>query len=161
MLATEKLPGIRSSLLDSSYTGSDLQAFLARECPNPDRFPHFVGNLNVFVTRKAPVERHIRRAVGFSPDRPNMAMFCIGDGRPDRYTLTLEAPPSWEAMLLGAEWGKPVELSSGCLRLVIVPPTRADSGRIAVWVDRESTREKVPVEFELDVRPGGAKCYFF
>ena len=76
-------------------------------------------------------------------------------------TLALEAPPSWEARLFGAEWGKPVELRSGNLILAIVPPPRADSGHIAVWVDRESTRERVPVEFELDVRPGGAKCYFF
>lgn len=122
---------------------------------------HFVGNLNVFVARQNPVERHIQRAVGLAPDKDNLAMFCVGDGTRDRYTFSLaNVEPGWEVEIFETPWGKPVEISQASLMLRIRPPANAESGGVSIAVHRESTAQRVPVEFELETRAPGARCYF-
>lgn len=122
---------------------------------------HFAGNLNVYVRRAAPVERHVQGAVGLRPDRDNLAMFCVGDGKPDRYTFSIgSAEPGWEVEIPGVTWGAPVEIASQVIPLCIRPAPRAESGGVSVLVGRESTRQVVPVEFELDVA-ARSKCFFF
>lgn len=125
------------------------------------RSVHFVGNLNVYVTRRAPVERHMQRAVGLKPAHKNLALFCVGDGRPDAYTLHIgELEPGWEMELVELDWGVPARFASQMIALCITPRERADSGRASVVVERGSTGERVPVEFELEAK-ASAKCYFF
>jgi hypothetical protein len=122
---------------------------------------HFVGNLNVFVSRAAPVERHVQRAVGLRPGRDNLALFCVGDGKADAYTFSIgSAEPGWDVEILGIAWGAPVQISSGVLALRIRPGPNAESGGVSVLVERGSTRQVVPVEFELDVA-ARSKCFFF
>jgi len=122
---------------------------------------HFVGNLNVYVNREAPVERHVQQAVGLRPDVDNFAMFCIGDGRPDEYTFSIgSAEPGWDVGILGVAWDAPVGISSSVIPLRIRPAPRAESGGVSVLIRRGSTRQVVPVEFELDVA-ARSKCFFF
>jgi hypothetical protein len=122
---------------------------------------HFVGNLNVYVSRTAPVERHVERAIGLQPGRDNLALFCVGDGRPDRYTFSIgSAEPGWGLDVLGATWGTPVTIRSAVIPLRIRPAPRAESGGVSLLVERESTGQVVPIEFELDVA-ACSKCFFF
>jgi hypothetical protein len=122
---------------------------------------HFVGNLNVFVSRGQPVERHLQQAVGLRRGVPNFALFCVGDDRDDRYTFSPQADPGWELKIAGVEWGRPRKIRSEILPLSITPPPAAESGKVSVLVTRGSTLETVPVEFELEAGSGGSKCYFF
>jgi hypothetical protein len=123
---------------------------------------HMVGNLNVFVTRSRPVERHVQRAIGLRAGAWNLAMFCVGDGRPDEYTFSVGAcEPGWDLKLFDAAWDQPIELASRSLLLAIRTAPRAASGRASVLVHRRSTEQTVPVEFDLEVQAAGAKCYTF
>lgn len=125
-------------------------------------YPHFVGNLNVFVTRNAPVERHVQRAIGLRPGHDNLALFIVGDGKRDSYTFSVkDQEPGWQIELAGIAWERPVELSSSTILLRVSPPVKAETGRISILVSRESTRQRVPVEFELEAGVSGSKCYFF
>jgi hypothetical protein len=121
--------------------------------------PHFVGNLNVFVARSRPVERHLQRAVGLQAGRPNLTMFCVGDGEPDSYAFRLDAEPGWEVEIAPVAWDEPVEAASLSVCAVLRPPAEARSGRVAIHVRRGSTGVEVPVEFELEARAPGPKCY--
>jgi hypothetical protein len=124
--------------------------------------PHFVGNLNVYVTRTQLVERHVGHAVGLRPGCQNLACFMVGDGRRDRYTFTIgQSDPGWDLRLQGVEWDTPVEIESAMILLGIEPPRRAQSGHVSVLVHRGSTGQKVPVEFCLETHAAGAKCYSF
>jgi hypothetical protein len=129
--------------------------------PLPAGSPHFVGNLNVFVSRGRPVERHLQRAIGLRRDRANIALFSVGDGRDDGYTFSPQADPGWELEIPGVEWDRPRKIRLETLPLSITPPARAESGKVSVLVTRASTRETVPVEFELEASSAGSKCYFF
>jgi hypothetical protein len=122
---------------------------------------HFVGNLNVHVNRSAPVERHVQRAIGLQPGVENFALFCVGDGRPDRYTFSVGSlEPGWDVEVKGVAWGEAVEIDAATIPLRIRPSPRAESGGVSILVGRESTRQVVPIEFELDVR-ARSKCFFF
>jgi len=135
----------------------DLRTFLCRmqSC-------HFVGNLNVFVTRRKPVERHVKHSVGLRPGSENVALFSVGDGRSDVYTFSIgRQEPGWDLRLAGAGWETPTAIAHATVGLCIRPPRKADSARARVDVHRASTGETVPVEFELDVEVAGSKCYFF
>jgi hypothetical protein len=149
-----------TSLLNSTFRAG--QAPGSAERIQPFQCPHFVGNLNVFVTRRAPVERHLERAIGLRPGRENFALFVVGDGKRDRYTFSVECEEAgWALELPGIAWDRPVEITSGAVALRIRPPSRAESGKISILVQRESTRQRVPVEFELEAGVSGSKCYFF
>jgi hypothetical protein len=122
---------------------------------------HFVGNLNVYVNRSAPVERHIQRAVGLRPGVENLALFCVGDGRPDRYTFSVGSlEPGWDMEIVGVAWDAPIGIATTTIPLRVRPAPRAESGGVSVLVGRESTGQVVPVEFELDVA-ARSKCFFF
>ena len=129
--------------------------------PLPSGSAHFVGNLNVFVSRGKPVERHLQRAVGLRRGVPNYALFCVGDGRDDRYRFSPQADPGWQLEIAGVAWGRSRKIRSELLPLSITPPPAAESGKVSVLVTRGSTLETVPVEFELEASSAGAKCYFF
>jgi hypothetical protein len=58
-------------------------------------------------------------------------------------------------------WDRPVRIERGLATLLVVPPRTAESGRAAVEVERVTTGESTLVEFELDVRAGGSRCYSF
>jgi hypothetical protein len=120
---------------------------------------HFVGNLNVYVSRSRPVERHMQQAVGLQAGATNVTMFCVGDGRDDSYSFRLEAEPGWKVDLEGIRWDRPVLASRLHVLACIVPPAKAESGRLAVWVRRASTGQEVPVEFELTAQAPGPRCY--
>jgi hypothetical protein len=69
-------------------------------CMLESRSVHFVGNLNVFVSRAAPVERHMRRAIGLRVGHKNLAFFMVGDGKPDAYSFSIgHCEPGWEMEL--------------------------------------------------------------
>jgi hypothetical protein len=124
--------------------------------------PHFVGNLNVYVTRSQPVERHVGHLVGLRPGCSNLAYFMVGDGRRDRYSFSVgSSDTGWALRLQGVEWDSPVEINHAMIPLCIQPPSRAQSGRVSVLVHRGSTGQKVPVEFCLEARAPGPKCYSF
>ena len=124
--------------------------------------PHFVGNLNVYVTRSQPVERHRGHLVGLRPGRQNLACFMVGDGKKDRYTFSIgQVEPGWDLRLQGVEWDSPVEFDSAMVLLSMKPPHRAQSGNLSVLVQRGSTGQKVPVEFCVETFAVGGKCYSF
>jgi hypothetical protein len=123
---------------------------------------HFIGNLNVFVAADRPVERHSARAVELLAGRPNLGMFCIGDGQQAEYRFQQAVcEPGWSMELQPYAWDRPEPITRGGAVLIIVPPPKAESGKAAVRVDRVSTGESTLVEFELEVGASGSKCYFF
>jgi hypothetical protein len=123
---------------------------------------HFVGNLNVFVSRHQPVERHVQRAIGLRPGCENFALFCLGDGKPDTYTFSIGSIESgWDATLLVHRWDAPLTTGLASIPLSIRPPEWAGSGGISILVRRESTAQTVPIEFELEAGVSGSKCYVF
>ena len=129
-------------------------------CIQPDA--HFIGNLNVFVTAGRPVERHVARAVKLKAGKPNFGMFCVGDGRRAEYRFhPAVCEPGWTMVLQPYGWDTPAPITNDGAVLLIVPPEKAESGRAAIRVDRVSTGESALVEFELDVRAGRSKCWFF
>jgi hypothetical protein len=124
--------------------------------------PHFVGNLNVFVSRRRPVERHVRHAIGLAPGRDNLAMFMVGDGKQDTYTFRVSrSEPGWDAQLLGYGWDRPARIATAMIPLTIRPATGAESGGLAIAVRRESSWKEALVEFEIETTAAGSKCYFF
>ena len=165
MTATVKQWGLptlpaRAFLLNSAFRRG--QAPGSTERIQPSQCPHFVGNLNVFVNRSAPVERHVKRAIGLRPGRENFALFVVGDGKRDRYTFSVaKQEAGWALELAGIPWDRPVEITSGAIALCVRPPPQAESGRVSILVHRESTRRRVPVEFELEAGASGSKCYLF
>jgi hypothetical protein len=123
---------------------------------------HFVGNLNVFVSARRPVERHMARAVKLMAGKPNLGMFSIGDKRQAEYRFHPDVcEAGWSMEIQPYPWDTPVPITRGHAVVIIVPPAKAESGRAAIRVDRVSTGESALVEFELDVRAGGSKCWFF
>jgi len=119
---------------------------------------HMVGNLNVYVGDCEPVERHMKVAIGLQAGAENWSFFFIGDDRLDSYTLRPEAEPGWQVDIEPGSWGVPMP---GPLSVAVnfVPPAHAASGRVAIWVRRESTGQEVPVEFELSANAPAAHCY--
>lgn len=123
---------------------------------------HFVGNLNVFVSEGMPVERHLRRTIGLVPGQDNVALFRVGDLRLDTYTFHGEVEPdSWELELVGVPWGEPIAFETQIIVLRMRPPDDTQQGRVTLWVERRSTRERVPIEFELSTAAPEAHCYRF
>jgi len=110
---------------------------------------HFVGNLNVHLTRREPVERHQNRSVGLRSGSANVVIFFVGDGTKDRYSFRLDAEPDWDVRLADLPWGAPLTGTREIVLGAVRPPAGARHGRLAIWVTRHSTGEEVPVEFEL------------
>jgi hypothetical protein len=129
---------------------------------------HYVGNINVFVTRDAAVERHVRRTIGLRAGRENVSRFFVGNGEPDSYTFSLEAcETGWDLSLARGDdggapirLGKPVVIAREFLTALVRPPAGSETGRIAVAVERGSTGESATVEFELETTRLGSKCYY-
>jgi hypothetical protein len=160
-LPPDPFPGIESRTRRSPLARL-LGSFLPKASGEALETIHFVGNLNVFVSRRAPVERHQRHAVGLRPGHVNAAMFCVGDGHRDQYTFSLgSCEPGWQLEIAGVQWEKPVEFAQECFCLAITPPQDADSGTASVIVRRGSAGKSVPIEFQLEARPGRSRCHFF
>ncbi len=141
---------------------------------------HYVGNINVFVTTDTAVERHVRRTIGLRAGRDNLSHFYVGDGQPDSYAFTVEScEKGWDVSLLrgshtsdgppeGAPgvvpraiaFGEPVLVAREFLTAIIRPPAKAETGRLAIGVQRGSTEESATVEFELETTRLGSKCYY-
>ena len=118
-----------------------------------------MGNLNVFVPGTRPVERHVA-PIKLDRRRRNLALFCIGGQPRDTYTFSFESgTPGWKAEIQGIDWDTPVTLSATSLPLGLEAPPDVVADRVTVWVERASTAERVPVEFELGTVPDGAACY--
>jgi hypothetical protein len=155
------LPGDRGPDGSDPWTMLRSLLQLPQGSPGSLTFPHMVGNLNVFVTGSAPVERHMERALGLRPGCPNMALFSVGDGLPDRYTFSVGVTePGWKADLRDVEWNSPIEFGTTMIVLTIEPPPEAVRGRFSVLVRRHSIGKTVPVEFELDAA-AVAECRTF
>lgn len=121
---------------------------------------HFVGNLNVFVPGSQPVERHVNRTIKLDPKKHNLAWFVVGDGARDTYTFTPESdPPGWSTEIQGVEWNEPVAIARSSFGVSMQAPAGATWGRVTIWVERASTAQRVPVEFELAANPDAADCY--
>jgi len=141
---------------------------------------HYVGNINVFVTRDAAVERHVRRTIGLRADRENVSHFYVGDGQPDSYAFALDhCEAGWDVSLFRGDhmpdgspndspgvvpreiaFGEPVLIAREFLTAIIRPPARAETGRIEIGVKRGSTGESATVEFELETTRLGSRCYY-
>jgi len=122
--------------------------------------PHFVGNLNVFVPGSKPVERHVNRTIKLDPDNHNLALFIVGDGVGDEYRFSFESdPPGWDTRIERIEWNEPVRIAFQRFGVSMKAPDGTKSGRVTIWVERVSTSERVPVEFELAEEPDTANCY--
>lgn len=115
----------------------------------PGSSQHFAGNLNVFVPGGLVAERHWRR-IRLVEEPLHVASFHVGDGHADDYTLSFECEPhGWLGHIDGLAWNVPVRLESVQLQLRLAATTASRSGRCIVWVSRASTRQRVPIEFEL------------
>jgi len=120
---------------------------------------HFVGNLNVYVRESAPVERHMAVAIGLQAGMENMSTFIVGDGTEDSYTFRLEADSNWRVDLVPGSWNTPISGPILVMAVRFIPPADAERGRVAIWVRRQSTKQDVPVEFELAAKAPAAHCY--
>jgi hypothetical protein len=150
----------------------DLWEFFGREQP------HWVGNINVFVGDRAPVERHAAFALRIFSGRPNLAMFVVGGpGQPDDYAFDLVGLPSdWKAALYNRTAAKtlvvrpsdiPIQerqwVQSGRGRmgitLAVHPPVACEEGKVQIHVTRQSCGKTAVVEFNLDPAAQGPGCY--
>jgi hypothetical protein len=136
---------------------------------------HWAGNLNVFVGSKA-VERHMAQALRIYPGRLNMAMFVVGNGRPDAYRFQMTATGDLSATLhdttgresLTFDLNKQTPLSDGkwieapgqFLMMLALSPAK-DCGKcdVAVHVAQRSSGAEAIVEFSLDPKAAGPGCY--
>jgi hypothetical protein len=137
---------------------------------------YWAGNLNVFVGGKA-VERHLARALRVHPGRLNMALFVVGDHRPDAYRFRLDATgEDWKASLFDCTNGWPVfrrpsgqaPVAEGrwvettgvrLMTLALRPPADCGTGSVEVRVTQRSTGKVAVVEFSLSPDAAGAGCY--
>jgi hypothetical protein len=137
---------------------------------------YWAGNLNVFIGHQA-VERHAARELRILPDRTNIVMFFVGDGKPDRYRFDLVGlDRRWEATLIRPTVDVPFTrtfsegqtIKPGCWvpiqqgRLLIMalrPPQHCQHAAVDVHVCRESTQQTAVVEFTFDARAAGPGCY--
>jgi hypothetical protein len=137
---------------------------------------YFAGNINVFVSSRAPVERHMAKALRIYPGVVNAAMFIVGDGRPDAYSFQLKGlSQEWNALLrLGnrmtfigvsqpgmsireSEWVESPGQTP--VMLHVSPPEGCQTGNVEVHVTRRSCGSTAIVEFNLDPAAQGAGCY--
>jgi hypothetical protein len=137
---------------------------------------YWAGNLNVFVGQQA-VERHMARALRIYPGRLNLAMFVVGDRRPDAYRFRLFGTgDNWGATLGDASCGTPRGLFRGghvpiepdrwiesagqrLVMLALRPPRDRETGCVEVHVTQRSTARQAVVEFTFDARADGPGCY--
>jgi hypothetical protein len=152
---------------DPKTLPADPMALLARGNP------HWAGNLNIFVGRKA-VERHLAQALRIYPGRTNLAMFVVGQGC-DAYRFSVHCEqPNWETALFdlseadsfrldkgrGVELGRWLEQRSmHLMMLMICPPLACSRGTVEVEVEQRSTGQSAIVEFSLDPKAAGPGCY--
>jgi hypothetical protein len=136
---------------------------------------HWAGNLNVFIGTK-PVERHRAQALRVYPDRLNMAMFVVGEGR-DAYRFHLIGEgATWNSTLYDMTDGKSFALDSRrcppvtedewieaptmrMMMLALAPPRECQAGSVAVHVTQRSSGRTAVVEFSLDPNAAGPGCY--
>jgi hypothetical protein len=195
-LLTAVSPGDHPSRPAASRTGTVLRSLLgvrprrsegladADKTPQlpPDLFellgrsnPHWAGNINVFVGRKA-VERHQAQALRVYPGRTNLAFFFVGTGR-DGYAFHLNGGgAAWNAALYDQTSDQSVLIdreSDSAVRqsewvqtsrplwmiLGIWPPEGCQQRSLEVHVTQRSTGETAIVEFSLDPTAAGPGCY--
>ena len=164
--------------LTSMLLGAILGRRRAAELP-PDFFdllddprPHWAGNLNVWIQRR-PVERHMAPRLRVHPGRPNVALFCLGDG-PDQYALRMECPDSdWRYALYDMGEGRVVDWTEDGLTeprwhavpsmrpmlFAVRPPESCERGAAIVHVTQRSSGKTAAIEFDLDPAAEGPGCY--
>jgi hypothetical protein len=140
------------------------------------RSTHWIGNINVFVG-KAPVERHLARALRIHPGMTNMAIFSVGtrtddywfecSGRPLEGHSVLHLPcsglPPFRPMDLARHsiqpgtWVTLPAYSHVCLTMKL--PADCVGGELAVHVRRRSDLKEAVVEFSMDRAAAGPGCY--
>ncbi len=148
-------PGGRRTLRLRAAMGRfrDLFRLLSR------RDAHFVGNINVFVSRARPIERHVRRTIGLHPGKLNLSMFFVGNGRPHEYVFDVEkCEPGWD-IELDLPLGEPTRIEMTQATLRIRPPLDADTGGVVIGVQQRDTGSSAAVEFELQTSRLGSKCW--
>lgn len=136
-----RLPSARAQLVESSSSGLEGTG-------------NWIGNIDVHV-KGAYAEKHCaggRLAYGA---RKNVAIFSVGDGRPDRYRF------EWSIRCPGgpADWGVELNrLNGGDLSLPIAneyvilrftPPAGVTKALLEVVVTRSSTGAEAVVEFQV------------
>jgi hypothetical protein len=136
---------------------------------------HWAGNLNIFIGRHE-VERHMAQALRVYPGNTNLAMFVVGDGKPDAYSFEVHGDgEAWGARLLDAGSAASIidaagssddlsaagwrDMSSGVVLLALEPPADAVQGAVEVHVNQRSSGKTAVVEFALDARAAGPGCY--
>jgi hypothetical protein len=141
-----------------------------------DARPHWAGNLNVWIARRA-VERHLAPRLRIQPARANLALFCLGDG-PDTYAFRVERPGAtagedWNVQLHDLQHELPMVWRShreepprwysidgpSPVLLAFRPPAGAGAGKLEVHVTQRSTGEVATVEFDLDPAAAGPGCF--
>lgn len=137
--------------------------------------PHWAGNVNVFIGSKA-VERHFAKALRVYSGRTNLAVFDVGEGRPDAYAFEIAGlAPDWQAALYDMTNAKSLAIGasdapvherqwvesagSSMMILAIRPPVVCEDGNLAVHVTQRSQGKKAVVEFNLDPTAQGPGCY--
>jgi len=140
-----------------------------------DARPHWAGNLNVWIARRA-VERHLAPRLRIQPARANLALFCLGDGH-DTYAFRVERPGAaasedWNVQLHDLQHELPMVWRASDepprwysidgpspVLLAFRPPAGAGAGKLEVHVTQRSTGEVATVEFDLDPAAAGPGCF--
>jgi hypothetical protein len=164
-------PTGKNTVSESQSLAPDVFELLGREQP------HWAGNINVFIGRRA-VERHVARALRIYSGRTNLAIFMVGEpGKRDAYGFdVLGLAPDWKAALYDVTAAKTlvtgasdtpfqerqwVEAAAGNMMVVLVvcPPVVCEEGNVQVQVTRRSCQKTAVVEFNLDPTAQGTGCY--
>ena len=95
-----------------------------------DSNPHWAGNINVLMNDQ-DVERHMTHALRIYPARTNLAMFFVGDHRPDDYMFQMKGP--------GAEWDAALYNSSN-LQSLLVRPESNPALQQSQWLSMDKTQ---------------------
>lgn len=159
---------------------SNEQSTVSASSDVPDLFSdtkfHWAGNVNVLMNNQ-DVERHMTLALRVHPGVTNLAMFFVGDHRPDEYMFQLKGSgAAWEAALYGSsdlktllDRPEPQQalqqsqwLSIDQTRVMLLafrPPAGCSEAELEVHVVRRSTGRNAIVEFNLDPSAAGTGCY--
>ncbi len=164
-----------SDVAGKAALAPDAWGFFGREQP------HWAGNINVFVGRGQPVERHMAKALRVYPGRTNLATFIVGQAtgawRTEAYGFRLAGSAlDWNPVLYGVtgksrllmdglnapiEETKWVESEFGTMIVMLgmEPPENCGEGNLEVHVTKRSSGKTAIVEFTLDAKGKGPGCY--
>jgi hypothetical protein len=111
---------------------------------------HFVGNIDVFMRRSRPVERHLWPRFVLQRGRKNFAMFRVGQRPKETFRFDLAACPSdVDVELVGLPWSRLAPVPSQKVIVLFHARKTAGPGCIRIDVTLARTGAVAPVEFDL------------